>query len=188
MAWVTTGNLKGPKGDAGDDGLPGADGAPGTPGTPGLPGDKGDTGEQGPEGPRGPEGPPGLSLEVSGTLASYGDLPANPAPGTAYIVNGLLYIASASGWPADGDGVPFQGNEGPAGQKGDTGEKGDKGDPGNDGADGTNGAAGADGADGAPGVRGSLWFYGAGVPSGIAGVLAGDLYLDTQTGDVFTFS
>ena len=149
---------------------PGADGAPGL---------KGDTG---PEGPEGPAGPPGLSLEVSGTLASHADLPPNPKPGTAYIIAGLLYIADASGWPADGAGIPFQGPEGPRGPKGDTGDKGDRGDAGSDGSDG------APGADGAPGVRGSLWFNGDGVPSGITGAQAGDKYLDNQTGDVYTFN
>jgi len=176
MAWVAAGNLKGTKGDPGDPGLPGADGAPGV-------GEKGDRGEVGPEGPRGPEGPPGLSLEVSGTFATYAELLAvTAAPGMAYIVNGLLYIGTASGWPAEGAGVPFQGNEGPAGEKGEPGEKGDAG------SDGAPGSAGADGAPGAPGQRGSVWFTGAGVPSGLTGVAAGDLYLDTQTGDFYTFN
>lgn len=182
MSWVVSGNLKGPQGDPG---LPGQDGVPGQDGAPGASGEKGDTGERGPEGPEGPAGPPGLSLEVSGTLGSHADLPANPKPGTAYIIGGLLYIADATGWPSDGDGVPFQGPEGPRGPAGDKGEKGD---PGADGADGAAGADGADGAQGEPGVRGSLWFRGDGVPSGVIGAQAGDLYLDTQTGDVYGFN
>ena len=170
MSWLVAGNLKGPKGDDGDPGVKGDQGDPGV---------KGDPGNVGPEGPEGPVGPPGLSLEVSGSLADYADLPANPAPGTAFIVNGLLYIATASGWPADGDGVPFQGPQGVSGGQGVPGDKGDKGD---------DGVAGADGADGAPGVRGSQWFSGAGVPNGITGTLAGDFYLDTATGDIYSFS
>ena len=182
MAWVTTGNLTGPKGDPGTPGTPGVKGDPGADGAKGA---DGAPGERGPEGPEGPAGPPGLSLEVSGTLPNYAALPANPKPGSAYIIGGLLYVADATGWPADGDGVPFQGAEGPRGPKGDTGEKGDKGDPGTNGSDG---AKGADGAPGSPGARGSLWYSGDGVPSGITGAQAGDKYLDNQTGDVYTFS
>ena len=59
------------------------------------------------------------------------------------------------------------------------GPKGDKGDPGNDGTDGTPGSQGA---------RGSLWITGTGAPSGISGAQAGDQYLDTATGNVYTFS
>lgn len=170
MAWTTVGNIKGVKGDKGD---------PGEAGVPGDPGVKGDPGERGPEGPEGPAGPPGLSLEVAGTLASHADLPADPKPGTAYIIGGLLYIADATGWPADGDGVPFQGPQGTTGAKGDKGDPGDKGDQGD---------PGNDGADGVQGQRGSQWFTGAGVPAGVAGSEPGDIYLDTQTGDIYTFS
>lgn len=175
MAWVATGNLKGTPGEKGDKG------DPGNPGVDGV-GVKGDTGERGPEGPEGPAGPPGLSLEVSGTLASHAALPANPKPGTAYIINGLLYVADATGWPADGDGVQFQGPEGPRGPAGDKGEKGDAG------SDGANGAKGDRGDDGAPGAAGTKWFSGDGVPSGVIGAVAGDLYLDRQTGDLYSFS
>lgn len=164
MAWVVAANLRGPKGD---------DGA------------------RGPEGPEGPAGPPGLSLEVSGTLADYGDLPANPKPGTAYIIGGLLYVADQSGWPADGAGVPFQGPEGPRGPEGPAGADGSDGRDGRDGVDGedgSDGAAGADGADGADGERGSFWFYGNGAPGVIDGAKSQDMYLDVASGDVYSFS
>jgi len=171
MAWLVAGNLKGPKGDDGSAGVKGDQGDPGV---------KGDAGNVGPEGPEGPVGPPGLSLQVSGTFATYAELVAvTPTPGLAYIVGGLLYVATAGGWPADGDGVPFQGPQGVTGGQGD---KGDKGDTGNA------GAPGADGANGAPGVRGSAWYSGAGVPNGITGTLPGDFYLDTATGDIYSFS
>ena len=97
----------------------------------------------------------------------------------------MLYIADATGWPADGDGVPFEGPEGPRGPAGDKGERGDAG---ADGSPGTAGSDGTAGADGAPGARGSKWFTGAGVPAGVAASAAGDFYLDTQTGDVYALS
>lgn len=57
--------------------------------------------------------------------------------------------------------------------------KGPKGDQGEPGTPGTNGA---------PGQRGSQWFTGTGAPGTIAGAQAGDQYLNTTTGDVYTFS
>jgi hypothetical protein len=50
------------------------------------------------------------------------------------------------------------------GPQGDTGDKGDTGDT---------------------GVRGATWFTGAGVPDVVPGSLAGDLYLDTDNGNVY---
>ena len=182
MAWVVSGNLRGPKGDPGEpgqDGAPGADGASGASGVPGA------SGERGPEGPPGQQGEPGLSLEVAGTLTDHADLPANPKPGTAYIINGLLYIADASGWPADGAGVAFQGPEGPRGPEGPPGASGAAGQDGSDGVDGQDGAPGEKGDQG---ERGSLWFSGDGVPSGITGAQPQDKYIDLQTGDVYSFS
>ena len=41
---------------------------------------------------------------------------------------------------------------------------------------------------GATGTRGSLWTDGAGVPGTIAGALAGDQYLDTNSGNVYQYS
>lgn len=40
---------------------------------------------------------------------------------------------------------------------------------------------------GATGQRGSLWTSGTGAPTNTTGVLAGDQYLDTATGDVYQF-
>lgn len=57
--------------------------------------------------------------------------------------------------------------------------KGAKGDPGTNGTNGTNGANGA---------RGSLIYTGTGAPGTIAGAQAGDQYLDTATGNWYTFS
>jgi len=41
---------------------------------------------------------------------------------------------------------------------------------------------------GLPGTRGSLWYTGVGAPTTIAGELPNDQYLDTTTGDVYTFT
>lgn len=51
---------------------------------------------------------------------------------------------------------------------------------------GATGATGATGSVGQTGTRGSLWTTGSGAPS--ASVNAGDLYLDTATGDVWQYS
>lgn len=62
--------------------------------------------------------------------------------------------------------------------------KGPKGDKGETGAAGPVGPAGAKGD---TGTRGSKWFVGAGAPTS-ADDIAGDQYLDTVTGDVYTFA
>jgi hypothetical protein len=59
------------------------------------------------------------------------------------------------------------------------GLKGDPGDP------GTPGDKGDSGDPGDPGVRGNTWFSGPGVPTDIPSAIAGDYYLDTDTGDVY---
>lgn len=56
------------------------------------------------------------------------------------------------------------------------GAKGDQGDQGNPGTTGTAGA---------PGTK---WFTGTGAPGSVAGSAAGDKYLDTASGDVYTLS
>lgn len=62
--------------------------------------------------------------------------------------------------------------------KGATGAKGDKGE---------RGEAGTAGAKGDTGTRGSKWSVGTGKPTS-ADAIAGDQYLDTATGDVYTFA
>lgn len=166
MAWSVAGNLKGPQGiqgEAGNDGAPGAAGSPGT---------------QGIQGIQGVQGEAGVSLDINGTVATYGDLPGSPEAGDAYVVaaDGKLYFFDGTSFPADTEGVIFRGPQGV------DGTQGIQGIPGADGAAGSNGSNGADGA------RGSKWFTGAGVPSGVSGSIAGDFYLDTQTGDVYELS
>lgn len=55
------------------------------------------------------------------------------------------------------------------------------------GAKGERGETGPAGADGAPGTRGSKWSVGTGTPTD-TDAIAGDQYLDTATGDVYTFA
>lgn len=63
-----------------------------------------------------------------------------------------------------------------------------KGPQGDQGPQGVQGNQGIQGETGAVGTRGSLWYSGSGAPGTIPGALAGDLYLDTNTGDVYTFA
>lgn len=168
MAWTQQGSLKGPKGDTGD---------PGPAGSPGA------TGPAGADGSNGVDGVDGASVSIAGMVPTYADLPTNLTDtladrGDGYLVeaDGLLYVWGGTSFPADGSGVQFRG---PRGYTGDTGPAGATG---ASGADGMNGAAGADGA------RGSMWFTGDGVPSGISGSLPGDMYLDNQTGTYYYLS
>ena len=55
------------------------------------------------------------------------------------------------------------------------------------GATGAAGPAGPAGAKGADGTRGSKWFVGTGTPTA-TDAIAGDQYLDTATGNVYTFA
>ena len=165
-------------------------------------------GPQGPQGPIGPAGADGAGIEIAGSAATYAALPTGLGPadaGDGYLVeaDGKLYIWNGTAWPVDGAGVEFRGPQGPAGAdgaqgasgaqgatgaKGDAGAKGDKGDKGDPGDTGATGATGAAGAAGADGARGTKWFTGAGAPSTISGSAAGDLYLDTTDGTVYTLA
>lgn len=51
---------------------------------------------------------------------------------------------------------------------------------------GSTGPPGEDGQDGAPGADGSRIFTGAGAPQ--ASAAPGDIYIDTETGDLWTFA
>ena len=56
------------------------------------------------------------------------------------------------------------------------------------GPQGDQGTAGPAGSAGATGARGSKWFTGTGAPGSLGGQLAGDMYLDTATGDFYTLA
>ena len=65
---------------------------------------------------------------------------------------------------------------GPAGAPGGVGVPGDT---------GPAGVAGENGAQGDPGVRGSKIYAASGAPGDISGELTGDIYINTDTGDVY---
>lgn len=78
------------------------------------------------KGLKGDRGADGTGIEISGSVATYANLPTGLGSGDvgkSYLVSadGLLYIWDGTAFPAQGSGVAF---------------KGDKGDPGDDGADG----------------------------------------------------
>lgn len=117
MAWQVQGNLRGPQGPKGD---------------------------QGDQGPRGEDG---AGIEITGSVATYGDLPTGLGPedaGSGYLVeaDGKLYIWTGTTFPPNGSGVEFRGPQGIQGPKGDKGDKGDTGDTGPKGDTGNTGTPG----------------------------------------------
>ena len=168
---------------------------------------RGPQGPQGPTGPQGPQGSPGVpgqdgaGIAISGSVATYQDLPTtltdSPTDrGKGYLVesDGRLYIWNGTSFPAEGAGVEFRGPAGPPGAQGVQGPQGPQGIQGEIGPVGPSGPQGADGAAGPAGPqgdvgpagpegdRGSRWFSGSGVPSTLPGEAEGDYYLDRDTG------
>lgn len=131
-AWPAEGEgypFRGPQGIQGIQGATGATGATGAQGEQGIQGIQGEQGVQGVKGDQGEQGDAGVSLDIEGHVATYADLAAlTPAYGQAWIVDadGLLYFYD-SGFPADGEGVPFRGPQGIQGEQGVQGVKGDQG-------------------------------------------------------------
>lgn len=101
--------------------------------------------------------------------------PANPKVGDTVIdSNGTFYTVKAvAGDKTVSVGEPLKNSTG-----GNLSFKGPKGD---------RGEAGPAGANGATGTRGSKWSVGTGTPTA-TDAIAGDQYLDTATGDVYTFA
>ncbi len=171
-------------------------------------GDPGPRGAQGDQGIPGPAGEDGAGIAIAGSVAAYGDLPTaltETDVGKGYLVeaDGRLYIWTGIQFPANGQGVEFrgpQGQRGPQGEVGpegaegvrgpigETGPAGPSGPPGEQGEQGLRGEQGEIGPQGDVGPRGATWFTGAGSPSTVADAKAGDLYLDTSTGAVWTLS
>jgi len=147
-------------------------------------GEPGAQGEPGETGPQGPAGKDGTGVTILGSYDSEAALKAahpTGSPGDAYLIDGYLYVWSASGskWQNVGKIQGPQGPQGEPGAKGDTGatgpqgpqgergiqgepglqgpqgNKGDKGDTGAQGPQGETGPAGADGADGHTPVKGT---------------------------------
>jgi hypothetical protein len=75
----------------------------------------------------------GAGLEIVGTVATTGELPASGTTGDAYLVAGDLHVWTGSAWT---DAGPVKG------PKGDTGDTGATGPPGPQGLQGTPGVAG----------------------------------------------
>lgn len=184
--WQVAGNIRGPEGP---EGPRGPEGPQGTEGPRGLPGQDGSQGPQGERGPKGDPGQDGRGIEIAGSVPTYADLPSDLGAGDAgkgYLVeaSGLLYVWSGTAFPTQGGGVAFRGPVGPEGPQGIEGPRGPQGEIG---PEGPRGLKGDTGAKGDTGQRGSKWFTGAGVPSGVTGAVAGDMYLDTTTGAVYEF-
>jgi len=114
LAWVNTGNIKGPTGATGIQGITGPTGS---------------VGPTGATGPTGIQGPQGTSITVRGTVATAGNLP--PTGNTindAFIVqaDGDLYVWTGSAWSNVGQIIGPTGPTGP-GVTGPTGAIGPKG-------------------------------------------------------------
>ena len=181
-------NLKGPQGEQGIQGVQGEKGDKG---------DKGDIGETGPQGEQGPAGKDGTGVTILGSYDNEEALKqAHPTgnPGDAYLVDGNLYVWSAtdSQWKNVGTIEGPQGPQCPQGPKGDTGdagpqgEKGDKGDIGETGPRGEKGETGEQGPKGDKGDTGTMGItFGEGTPSAPSSVGAG--YIDTTTWSVYVY-
>src|SRR5579862_4701604 len=75
------GSGTGPPGPPGPPGPKGATGATGPAGAKGDKGDPGNTGATGPQGPQGAQGAAGTGINMKGTVANSGSLPAGAATG-----------------------------------------------------------------------------------------------------------
>jgi hypothetical protein len=152
-------------GTDGSDGKEGPQGPQGIQGQQGIQGTQGVVGVEGIQGIEGPVGQPGVSLDIEGHVLTYADLPDNPVAGQAWIVDadGLLYYFDAvTGFPAAGQGVPFQGPQGIQGIQG------------------VPGGQGGQGIQGVQGTQGASLLSGDGLPAISLGN-QGDYYLDETT-------
>lgn len=172
MAWTVAGNIRGPQGAQGP---------------------------QGPTGPTGPAGPAGpLGLNWRGAWSNTTAYAADDAVSE----NGATWFASAAIAAGNepnpsGDGhtaangwalLAAEGAPGPTGPTGPQGATGPTGPTGPTGSAGPQGPQGPTGATGPQGVRGATWYTGHGAPGTITGSQAGDMYLDVDSGNVYTLS
>ena len=124
---------------------------------PTIVGPQGPQGDIGPQGPQGPKGEDGTGVNILGSYGTEEELnAAQPAGniGESYLVNGYLYVwsATANKWENVGN---IQGPQGPRGEQGPQGEKGETGPQGPQGEQGGKGETGATGAAGYTPVRGT---------------------------------
>jgi hypothetical protein len=150
-------------------GVPGPVGPPGLQGPAGL---TGPAGPAGPQGPAGPTGPPGTAINVQGTKATIGDLPATGSIGDAWLVsaNSHLYVWSTTAGAFIDFGPGLQGPPGPAGPAGPQGTTGPAGPQGTTGPAGPAGPAGPTGPTGATGPQGAPGSTGTVSPGRVVGL------------------
>lgn len=191
----------GPVGPTGAIGPTGPQGEAGPAGQDGAVGATGPQGEIGPTGPTGPRGNDGTGVTILGSYTDEEALrQAHPTgnPGDAYLVQGDLYVWSATenDWDNVGNIQGPQGDTGPQGEVGPTGptgapgligptgpqgEKGQTGDAGPQGDVGPTGPTGPAGENGAAGEQGPIGPTG---PTGSAGLdaltFSGNLVTDVE--------
>lgn len=140
-------------------------GATGIQGPQGVQGQQGVRGETGPAGAKGADGAAAGFGAPTATVDNNVGTPAVTVTATGGNTSKVFNFAFKNIKGATGAAGPA----GPAGAKGERGE------------------AGPAGANGAPGTRGSKWSVGTGTPTA-TDAIASDQYLDTATGDVYTFA
>ncbi|AJD82424.1 minor tail protein [Mycobacterium phage Sheen] len=101
----------------------------------------------------GPPGPKGDGLKIDTTVADYASLPDDLTEAdTGHVVfnkdDGQLYIWDGDSFPADGEGLQFQGIQGPVGPQGIQGPVGPQGPQGVQGPQGIQGPEGPEGPKG----------------------------------------
>ena len=181
MPEVAAADVTGPQGEQGprgEQGVQGIQGPAGPQGPRGLKGDKGDRGEQGLPGPQGIQGPKGdkgdkgedgTGVSILGSYNSVAELTAaHPTGeiGDAYMINGSLYV-----WSATENTWIGAGNiQGPKGDKGETGERGPQGPQGAVGPKGDRGLQGLQGPEGPIGPQGIQGVQGERGPQGEQGI------------------
>ena len=190
-----------PEAGAGPQGEQGPPGMAGQQGLMGAQGEQGTAGPQGIQGGQGPAGQAGTGVQIVGTVATVGDLPAMGNQGDLYIVqaDGDGYVWDGAMWtnvgqiqgPQGSQGAPGVGGiQGPQGEQGIQGSIGVQGEIGAQGAQGPVGAQGAQGASGQDGVDGTgVQIVGTVALVGDLPALGnpGDLYIVEADGDGYVW-